>query len=291
MSDSILYLITALIWGSTWLAITFQLGEVPPELSIAYRFGLASAVLVLYSLLRRLSLRFSLRQHGYIALQGLFLFSLNYILVYMAELYLTSGLVAVIFSTIVIMNVLFGALLLGNPIRPRVILGAVLGLAGLVLVFWPELSQFNLNRERILGAGLAFAGSASASLGNIASARNQRAGLPVVQVNALGMGYGALFMALLVVLRGSPLRFEASAPYVLSLLYLSIFGSVVAFGSYLTLLGHIGPDRAVYVMVLFPIIALALSTLFEGMAWSPLPLVGVGMVLLGNLFVLQRRRG
>ncbi len=290
MENALLYVVTTLIWGSTWLAIKFQLGQVAPEASIAYRFLLAAGLLLAFSRLRRLSLDFNWREHAFIALQGLLLFSLNYILVYVAELYLTSGLVALVFSTIIVLNVFFAALFLGDPIRPRVLLGAGFGLLGLALVFWLELAAFDLRGGPALGLALCLASAISASLGNITAARNQRHGLPIVQTNALGMGYGALFMLLLVVARGTPLSFDPSIPYVLSLAYLALFGSVVGFGTYLTLLGRIGPDRAAYVSILFPIIALVLSTLFEGLTWTPLGLSGVGLVVIGNVIVLLRRR-
>jgi len=290
MHNGLLYIITVIIWGSTWLAIKFQLGVVSPELSVAYRFGLSAAILLVFSLIRRLPLRFDWRAHAFMALQGLFLFSMNYILVYLAEGYLTSGLVAIIFSMIVILNVIFGAVFLRNPVRINVVIGALVGFAGLLLVFWPELSSFDFSSERALGVGLTFLGAISASLGNIISARNQRQDFPVMQTNAFGMAYGAVFMLALALLRGAQLVFDPSVGYVLSLLYLAVFGSVIAFYTYLTLLGRIGPDRAAYVTVLFPIIALLLSTLFEGMTWSLIQLAGVALVLLGNVVVLVRIR-
>ena len=291
MHNSLLYLITVFIWGSTWLAIKFQLGVVSPELSVAYRFALSAVILLVFSLFRRLSLRFDWRAHAFMALQGLFLFSLNYILVYLAEGVLTSGLVAIIFSMIVILNVVIGAIFLRNPVRINVVIGALVGFAGLTLVFWPELSSFDFSSEIALGMVLAFLAAASASLGNIISARNQRQQLPVIQTNAFGMAYGALFMFVLALFRGAQLTFDPSAGYVLSLLYLAVFGSVIAFYAYLTLLGSIGPDRAAYVSVLFPIIALLLSTLFEGMTWSLFQFAGVALVLLGNAVVLVKVRG
>jgi drug/metabolite transporter (DMT)-like permease len=290
MHNSLLYLITALIWGSTWLAIKFQLGIVTPELSIAYRFALSASILLIFSLIRGLPLRFGWRTHGFFALQGILLFSLNYVMVYIAEGYLTSGLVAIIFSMIIILNVIFGAVFLNSPIRLSVVIGAVVGLFGLALVFWSELSSFDLSSERVLGVALAFIGAISASLGNIVSARNQRHGLPVVQTNAFGMAYGAIFVLVLALFRGAELVFDTSVEYVASLLYLAIFGSVIAFSTYLTLLGRIGPDRAAYVTVLFPIIALLLSTFFEGMTWSLPQLAGVVLVILGNAIVLTNIR-
>ena len=286
-----LYLITVLIWGLTWIAIKFQLGVVAPEVSIAYRFILASAILFIFSILRRLPLRFGWRSQLFFALQGLFLFSLNYILVYNAELYLTSGLVAIIFSTVIFFNVFFGALFLRNPIRFQVVLGAVIGLTGLFLVFGSELLSFDIADQKMLGLVLAVLGVISASLGNILSARNQRNELPVVQTNAYGMAYGAIYMLLLALIRRVEFNFDSSPDYLISLLYLALFGSVIAFGTYLTLLGRIGPDRAAYVSVLFPIIALTVSTMYEGLSWSPPQFIGVVLVLLGNVMVLSDIRG
>ncbi len=289
MYNATLYLITVLIWGSTWLAIKFQLGVVAPELSIAYRFGLAASILIIFSLVRRLPLRFDIKSHGFFVLQGLLLFSLNYILVYLAEGFLTSGLVAIIFSLIIIFNVIFGAIFLGNPIRTRVMIGAVLGLTGLAFVFWPELSSFSLSSLQILGLIMAFIATISASLGNVVSARNQRHNLPVIQTNAYGMLYGALFMLLLAFLRGAQLEFDTSPGYIVSLIYLAVFGSVIAFGSYLTLLGRIGLDRAAYVTVLFPVIALLLSTIFEDLQWGVPQLLGVVLILFGNAVLLTKK--
>jgi drug/metabolite transporter (DMT)-like permease len=286
--NALLYLITVLIWGSTWLAIEFQLGVVPPTLSIVYRFTLAAGFLWLYTSLRRLPMRFSLRQHAFMALQGFFLFSLNYILVYLAEGYLTSGLVAIIFSSIVIINALFSATLLKDSFRLRVLLGGLVGLFGLVLVFWPELKSFGLSSSRALGLVLALCAMLSASLGNIVAAYNQRSGLPVLQSNTLGMTYGTTFTILLVVFQGTALTFDPSASYILSLVYLALFGSVIAFGTYLTLLGRIGPDRAAYVHILYQIVALALSTVFEDLSWNLLGVFGVLLILVGNVIAVSK---
>ena len=288
MNSAVLYVTTVLIWGSTWLAIRLQLGSVAPELSIAYRMMLAAVMLLAYSLLRKLPLRFSLRDHGYFVLQALFLFSLNYLAIYLAEEYLSSGLVAITFSAIIFLNVAFGALFIRAPIRPSVLIGGGFGLFGLVLVFLPQLGGSNLSEGLVIGIGLALAGTVLASLGNIVSARNQQNRLPVVQSNAFGMAYGAVIMLAVSFVRGAPLEFDTSTSYVVSLLYLAVFGSVIGFGSYLTLLGRIGSDRVAYVTVLFPIVALALSTAFEGLTWSPIQLAGVLIAVTGNLFALGK---
>ena len=288
MQNALYYTITILIWGSTWLAIKFQLGVVAPELSIAYRFSLAAVMLFVFSAVRGLPLRFSRRQHIAMAMQGFLLFSLNYILVYLAEGYLASGLVAILYTTIIISNVILGAVLLGAPVRMRVVLGALVGILGIGIIFYPELAYFDLSGGGGLGVILTLVSVVSASLGNILSARNQRSGLPVIQTNAFGMAYGAAFMFILAWFNGSPFTFDPSLSYAVSLLFLALFGSVIAFGAYLTLLGRIGADRAAYVTVLFPVISLFLSTLFEGMTWDLAQLGGVGLVLAGNAIVLAR---
>ncbi len=288
MPNALLYLITVLIWGSTWLAIKFQLGIVPPALSIVYRFTIASGILWLYTSFRRLPMRFSRRQHAFIALQGFFLFSLNYVLVYLAEGTLTSGLVAIVFSGIVITNVIFSAIILKDPIRLRVILGGLIGLLGLVFVFWSELRSFDLSSGRALGLAFAICATLSASLGNIVAARNQRSGLPVLQSNTLGMTYGTIFTLLLVLFQGTELTFDPSASYIISLVYLALFGSVIAFGTYLTLLGRIGPGRAAYVTILYQIVALFLSTIFEGLIWNLQAVFGVVLILAGNVIAVSK---
>jgi len=280
-----------LIWGTTWLAIKFQLGVVDPMVSVAYRFALASSLLMAYCIFARLKMKFSLREHLYMIQLGGFLFALNYWLFYSAEVYLASGLVAVVFSLMVVLNILFGALFLGSPIRMRVVAGALLGFSGIGLVFWKELSSFSLEGGGFLGLGLSLAATVSASLGNITSARNQRDGLPVIQANAYGMAYGSAFMFIFSVLLGKEFLFEMTVPYVSSLVYLALFGSIAAFGMYLTLIGRIGADRTAYTTLLFPLVALGLSAVFEGYRWDNTALIGVMLILAGNVLVLTRVNG
>ena len=292
MGNQLLYGATVLIWGSTWYAIKLQLGTVEPDLSVAYRFVLAAAALVAFCLATGRRLRFAPRHHVFIAAQGFFLFSLNYWLLYNATFALTTGVIAVVFSLILLMNILNGALLFGTRVEPRVLAAAVLGLVGIALVFRRELVALDLTGGRMVGLGISILGTYSASLGNMASLRNQRARLPVIEVNALGMAYGAVFSLALALLRGAPLAFEWTVPYVGALAYLAIFGSVLGFGFYLTLLGRIGADRAAYSAVLFPVVALAISTLLEDYRWSIPSLAGVALILGGNLLALvpARRR-
>ena len=283
-----LYTITVFIWGSTWLGIKFQLGEVDPLVSVVYRFCLASVLLAAWCGLRGLNMRFALRDHLFIALQGACLFAVNYWLFYLAEVHLASGIVAVLFSTIVFWNILNGRIFLKTPVRANVICGAGLGIVGIGLVFWPELSGFSLADDGFKGFVLSMAATLLASFGNILSARNQKHGLPVVQTNAYGMAYGTLLMMAAALIAGKPFTFDPSSPYVISLLYLALFGSVIAFGCYLTLVGKIGADRASYATLLFPIIALIISTLFEGYRWSTPAVAGVAVILAGNALSLAK---
>jgi len=286
LGNNLLYVATVLIWGSTWYAIKMQLGTVDPDLSVAYRFIAASTVLIGFCLATGRSLRFAPRHHLFIAAQGLFLFCLNYWLFYYATFELTTGVVAVVFSLIMLMNILNGAVLFGTRVEPRVLGAAGLGVVGLILVFWDDLAALDLTSGPMVGLGLSIVATYFASLGNMASLRNTRAGLPVLPVNALGMAYGAVFMTVLALLRGAPLRFDFSPGYVGSLLYLAIFGSVLAFGFYLTLLARIGADRAAYAAVVFPIVALIISTFLEAYVWTVPALIGVALILGGNVLAV-----
>jgi len=290
MANLLFYTVTILIWGSTWLGIKFQLGNVDPALSVAYRFALAALILFLWCVARRLPMRFSRNDHLYIAMQGFFLFAFNYLLFYLAELYITSGIAAVVFSTIVVMNLLNGRFFLGTPIEMRVLFGGGMGMVGLVMLFWPEMAAVNFSGPVMLGLLLSFAATYLASLGNILSARNQSRKLPIVQTNAFGMAYGSLCMVLVVVVTGAPITIDLSAPYLLSLVYLALFGSVIAFGCYLSLVGRIGPGRAAYATLLFPIVALILSTIWEDYHWTLPGLIGILLILCGNYLALAKQR-
>ena len=247
---------------------------------------IAALLLFGWCLIRGLPLRFSAGQHMWMALQGLTLFCLNYLIIYQATTELTSGLIAVVFSTIVLMNILNGALFFRRGIDLTMMTGAMLGLAGIGLVFQPEFGGRGGEAFSLSGLGLSLLGTFIASLGNIVSARNQQQRIPVIQGNAWGMAYGAALLILFALVTKAPFTYDTSLHYTLSLLYLALFGSVLAFGSYLTLLGRIGPERAAYVMVLFPLVALGISTLFEGYQWTLSAIAGVGLVVTGNILIL-----
>ncbi len=288
MSNSVLYLLTVLIWGSTWLAIEFQLGVVQPEISVVYRFLLASMLLLIWCKYRGLSLTFKAKYHLWFASLGLLLFCLNYIMTYHAQVHITSALAAIVFSTMLWMNILLARLVFGIRSTGKVLVGSVLGIAGIVVLFAPQVEALTLSDTTLYGCLLALAGAASASVGNIVSQAAQKRALPVVQTNTWSMLYGALITAAAAIAQGHEFRFDATFTYSLSLAYLALFGSVVAFGAYLTLIGRVGAHRAGYAMVMFPVVALALSWAFEGLELRPAIIVGTSLVLLGNLLVLNR---
>ncbi|HET6631065.1 MAG TPA: EamA family transporter [Woeseiaceae bacterium] len=290
MNNRALYLITVLIWGTTWIAIEFQLGEVAPGVSIFYRYTLAALLLFGWCGARGLPLGFDRGAHVRFALLGLLLFCLNYMLTYYAQVYITSALSAIAFSTMLWMNIVNSRLFFGTRAGARVLLGSVLGIAGIVVLFLPEVSALSLSDTTLYGAGLCVLGAYVSSLGNMVSQSAQQRRLPIVQSNAWGMLYGALFTGLLALAQGQAFTFDWSVGYVTSLLYLAVFGSIVAFGSYLTLLGRIGAHKAGYAVVMFPVVALAVSFGFEGLALTANIVLGVLLVMAGNVLILRRDR-
>jgi drug/metabolite transporter (DMT)-like permease len=290
MSNGILYLITVMVWGSTWLAIEFQLGVVAPEVSVFYRYSLAALLLFGWCRARRLRLDFGLRAHSRFLLLGLLLFCLNYILTYHAQQYITSALAAIAFSTMLWMNIINARLFFGVRSGPRVIIGSILGVAGIVTLFLPQVGAISFSDATLYGATLSVIGAFIASLGNMVSQEAQKGGIPVLQANAWGMFYGALLTGAIAVGQGHPFNFDASPGYVLSLAYLALFGSVIAFGAYLTLLGRIGAHKAGYAVVMFPVVALMLSVFFEGLQITLNIIAGVVLVTAGNVIILRRER-
>jgi drug/metabolite transporter (DMT)-like permease len=283
---SLIYAIVVLIWGTTWFVIKFQLGVVAPEISLVYRFGLAAVCVFAYARMTGSRVTLSWREHRFVALQGATLFCLNYWMTYLSTQYLTSGLVAVIFTSIIFFNIVNGRVILGTPVERRVVVAAGAGVLGVALLFLPEL-QAALHEPRIAhGAVLALAATYVASLGNMAASRNTQAGLPVVTVNAYGMAYGALGLAVIAALRGTPVAFDPRWPYVLSLLYLSLAGTSLAFGLYLALIKRVGASRAAYSSVLFPVVALVVSTLFESYRWTLPAVIGLAVLVAGNALAL-----
>ena len=283
------FIVPCIIWGSTWFAIKFQLGHVDPLVSVVYRFLIAGLLLMAFSLIRKLNLRYTFQEHLRMMLQGIILFGFNYWFVYLAETNLTSGIVAIIFSFSIFTNIFFNYLLLKGKIKKEVMAGAILGITGTLLIFNHEFKnsqQIALGYEALM---FCMGSIILASLGNILSKYNQTRKLPVIQTNAFSMTYGSLAMMLMVPLSGKSFSFEVSFPYIASLLYLSIFGSIIAFTLYLKLVGDIGPDRAGYTTLVAPVIALVISSFFENYQWGIVAAFGVLLLFAGNYLALKMK--
>jgi len=286
MRSIVLYVITVLIWGSTWLAIEYQLGVVAPEVSLVYRFSIAALLILGYCLIKKLPLQFSLKNHLFFMILASCNFGFNYLILYWAQNYLTSAMTSIAFSTLLIMNIINTRIFFGQPIAPRIFIGATLGLGGIVGLFWQDIKTLDFASEAIIGLGLSLGGTFLASLGNMTSVRNSKNNIGIMQGNAWGMLYGSLFLFSFTLINGSEFNLDIRLPYILSLLYLSIFGTVIAFACYFVLLKDIGPEKASYSVVLFPVVAVTLSMIFEDFVWQVSTVIGFVLVLTGNVIVL-----
>ncbi len=283
-----LYSITVFVWGVSWHAIHYQLGVVAPELSIAYRFILSAAIMLAFCAATRRRLRCAPRDLLLMIALGIGLFCTNYILMYYAAAYLATGLMAVVFSMITVMNMINAAFMFGQRIEARVAIGAAFGLTGLTITFWPDIFGGEFNREVVFGLVLCLLGTLSASLGNMASIGLGRRGIGVIDSKTIGMCIGALASFLFAMFNGAPLTYDGRLSYSISLLFLALFATVIAFGCFLTLGRRIGAGRAAYSSVLFPILALALSAAFEDYRPPIEAILGVALILVGNVFALRR---
>ncbi len=275
------------IWSTTWFAITFQLGAVAAEVSVAWRFLLAALIVAAWCRLRRLPLSFTIAEHGALALMGVLMYSAGYICVYRAEGYLASGLVAVGFSACPLLAMFGLRLFFGQPLTARMAAGSLLGIAGIVLVFWPEFARLSEAKGVVLGALFTSLAVIVSTAGGLLAHRNHKHGLYGLPTIAWSMGYGGLFALLMGLAFGRTLAFEATPAYLLSLAYLALVGSVAAFGAWLALIGRIGPARASYVGVMVPVVALTISTVFENLPWHPLIVAGMAVSVAGNVLVLR----
>ena len=289
--NAILYFIVLLAWGSSWFAISFQLGDVAPQVSIAWRFLLASFMLFIWCYARGLKLSFSWRAHSSWLLLGFFLFCVNYICAYFGTFYLASGLVCLIFSTLTLFTVFNGFIFFKKPIRLPILFGAIVGILGLSIIFSNEISNTDWSLESGIVKGFLWMLLATffASIGMLLSGQMQARKMPLIQSNAFSMLYGSLIIVTYVSVSDISFSFSTSYSYVISLIYLSLVASVIGFGVYLKLVGNIGADKASYVNIFTPTIALFLSTLFENYQWSWTGLVGFALIIIGNIIVLYTK--
>ncbi len=277
-----LYVLTVLIWGTTWIAIKFQIGDVDLVVSVLYRFALAGVLMLVILLVLRKIQATTIKDHGWFAMQGACLFCFNFIAFYYASQYMPSGLVSIIFSTAIFFNAINNRLFWGVMSARSVYIAGVFGVVGLVLLFWPEIQGTQSSSQLLLGVGLGMLGTCSFSFGNMISVRNKNKRINTLTSNAYGMNYGALILLMIVLFSDASFSWDARPLYVYSLLYLAIPGSIIAFTSYLSLVGRVGPNQAAYATVMFPVIALAISWLYEGYTFSLVSALGLVSVLIGN---------
>lgn len=286
--NALLYLSVVVIWGTTWLAIAMQQGVVAVTVSVFYRFVVAGGVMMLLLLITRRLRRLTPRDHLFCLLQGGCVFGLNFLCFYHAAAYISTGLESVIFSMAVLFNALNSMLFFRQKPGANLLPAGILGITGIVALFWHDLTAARLSVELLTGIGLSALGTYCFSLGNMISARHQRRGLDVLSTNAYAMCYGALLMGGVALLRQETFTVEWSPRYIGSLLYLALFGSVIAFTAYFSLVGRIGAGQAAYSTLLFPLVALGLSTVYEGYEWRMNAVVGLGLILVGNLVMFGR---
>lgn len=281
--NAFLYITTVIIWGTTWIAINWQAGDVSALVSVLYRFVIAGALFlpVLWLLGRVQSVRW--RDHGFFVLQGICLFCLNYIFMYHASYYIISGLMSVIFAMATLFNAFNQWLIWRKRPSPAIYLAGVMGIAGLVLLFWQQLRVSGDLQEMLYGTVLCLLGTYCFSLGNMVSVRNSQHHIDPATSNAYGMVYGAAILLVIVLMTGAEFTWDSRPAYWGSLLYLAIPGSIIGFTAYLMLVARIGANQAVYTSVLFPVVALSISTFLEGYQWDIFSVSGLALVMLGVL--------
>jgi drug/metabolite transporter (DMT)-like permease len=289
MNNYILFLITLFCWSPTWYLIKFQLGYVDPLVSVFYRFLIAAIIIFIYLVIKNKNLKFSINHHFWFLFFGTCLYSINYVFFYLSNTYLISAFPAIVFSTVVIMNILGETFYFKKKPSLKTLIGATIGMIGIIIIFNDEIFNFSLTEGTHIGLFLALIGTFCASTGNMVYQRNLNNNFPVIQTIAYAMLYGSLVTLMATQVRGAELLFENSISYISSLLYLAIFGSIFAFVSYLKLLEKVGPGRAGYVGVVMPVLALMISTIFEKLEWQIDLIIGLPILIIGAILVINQK--
>ena len=293
MSSPQLFVLASLIWGSTFWAITFQLGQVAPAVSVAYRFGLASALLFGWCLLRGDRLRLSWRAQRWMMLQGLATFAISYICTYSSEQYLVSALVAVLFALMVFWNPIANRIAFGHALTWRIWCAAALALSGVVLLLshsldaaWREMTA-GLSGHFLLGLALALTATIASTVGNVLVIKVREHASNVLLTTAWAMLWGTVAVTIWVLVSGQPWHLPSAPSYWAALLYLSVCGSVIAFTAYFTLIARIGSQKAVYIGVVTPIISVLMSIQFEHYRPGPIEWIGMLLCLTGVAWAMR----
>ncbi|MDB9935814.1 DMT family transporter [Candidatus Pelagibacter sp.] len=289
MNNFILFIVTLFCWSPTWYVIKFQLGYVDPLVSVFYRFLIAAIFIFVYLIYKKKNLKFSLNQHLWFLFFGVCLYSLNYVFFYLSNTYLISAFPAVVFSTVVIMNILGEGFYFKKKPSLKTLLGATIGMIGIIIIFSDEIFNFSLANGTHVGLFLALLGTFSASTGNMVYQRNLNNNFPLIPTLAYAMLYGSLVTLLITQIKGTELLFEYSFSYIASLAYLSIVGSIFAFIFYLRLLEKVGAGRAGYVGVVMPVLALLISTVFENLEWQQDLIIGLPILIIGAVLVINQK--
>ena len=283
-----LFISTLIVWGPTWYIIKFQLGIVDPMTSVFYRFFLSSIIILVFCVFKKINLRFSFKEHLLIAALGISLFNINYVFFYLSTVHLIGGFVALCFSSILFMNVVNNIVFKRKYPKIMTLVGGLIGTLGLLFIFYDEIVSFEFSKGTSIGILLGVLATYFASIGNLISEYTSKIKLNVVAVTGYGMLYGSVTLLIYLLVVGIDLNFDFSYKYIISLLYLSIFGSVFGFILYLSIIKNIGANDAAYVAIIMPLIALIISTIFEGLIWDMNLYIGAFLVLFGNILILKR---
>ncbi len=283
------FFLVALIWGSTWLVIKDQIGSVPPSWSVTWRFVAAAIGMAAVAMFRRETLRVSNTTLKVAALLGLLQFVMNFQFVYRAEHHLTSGIVAVVFGLLVVPNSLMAWAFLKQPVTRAFLGGSVVAGAGIVLLLLHEYRMAPPEGQVLIGIALTIAALFSASSANVLQASRMARGIPMIPMLAWALLFGAILDAAFALIVEGPPQFDFRPGYIFGVLYLGIIGSVLTFPLYFRLLQRLGAGRGAYNGVLVPVVAMLLSTAFEGYRWSVLALAGSALAMLGLVLALRAR--
>lgn len=287
-----LFILSAFLWASAWFPIKLQLGgKVTPLWSLAYRFGIATIILLVYCIIKKYPLSLDKRQHFWFFIQSLLLFFVPFFLFYLASSYFASGIIATLFASVSIMNIINSRIFLKTPIEIKSIIGSVIGILGLCSIIFTEFIQLEDKSFWFIinGLLLTFGATLSVSWGQIVFIANLERGVPIVQTNIFGFFYSTVLFSITALVLGQMPSFDTSPTYVLSLAYLALVGTAIGFLVYFYLAERIGLDKAAYVFVLTPVIAMVISGFFEKLIWTPTTIIGASLVLIGNVIVMTKR--
>ncbi len=281
-------MICASIWGLTWIAIKFQLGVGDPNVTVFYRFLCATVIMFVLAYFQKERFNFSQKEHYLMMLQGLFMFSMNFLLTYWASSMAPSALISLSFTALIFFNMVGARIFLKLPLEKRVIFGAIISFVGMGVITYTEMQEKNLEAYPMsfLGFLIGMLGTLSASAGNLVSSKNRQLNLPIISNTAFGMMYGALFTLVYCLIKGASFTLTISPSFLISFFYLTVFGTVVSFVSYLKLIQIVGPSKAAFTSVVSPVIALVVSTFYEKMGWTMPLAAGIVLCLVGNCVAL-----